>query len=49
MDSGGNTDAMVGKNISPTEMDMMSEQQLGQLLELRTETKKPRIEEDNET
>ena len=48
MDSAGNTDA-IGKNISPTEMDMMSEQQLGQLLELRTETKKPRVGKDNET
>lgn len=45
------SDAVVGRNISPTELDMMSEQQLGQLLELRAETNKPRtgLEKENET
>ena len=33
---------MLGQNISSTEIDLMSEQQLGQLLELKTETAKPR-------
>ena len=50
-DSVGNTaDAVViGRNISPNELDMMNEQQLGQLLELRTETSKPRTETENGT
>lgn len=38
------TEAVIGRNLSPEELDMMSEQQLGQLLELKTETGKPRID-----
>lgn len=33
---------LLGRNFTSAELDMMSEQQLGQLLELKTETTKPR-------
>ena len=36
---------MLGRNFCASELDMMNEQQLGQLLELKRETSKPRTEE----
>lgn len=35
-------EAAIGRSLTPEELDMMNEQQLGQLLELKTETSKPR-------
>ena len=41
-DSGSGEDMVLGRNFSSVELDLMSEQQLGQLLELKSETSKPR-------
>ena len=45
-DSCGSHRATLGENLSSTDLDLMSEQQLGQLLELRKETSKP-VQEDS--
>ena len=42
-DGGSGEDIMVlGRNFSSVELDLMSEQQLGQLMELKSETNKPK-------
>ena len=40
--SEGSSDVALGRNFTAAELNMMSDQQLGQLLELKTETTKPR-------
>jgi hypothetical protein len=46
-EEGNHSDLGLGRNISPSELDMMNDQQLGQLLELKTETSKPTGETDS--
>ena len=48
-DSCGSHRATLGENLSSTDLDLMSEQQLGQLLELKKETSKPMQEDSGNT